>query len=480
MFGKIFFYTSALFLLFSLENGYSSIKNAEYLYIKGRGNVKHFTRIAKNLVKEKYYFSSVPLLKEALLYNKGKRSESFDKLLDIVIGKVGIRQFESLPYKVLMKSKTPYTRYIIARKLFRMKWYEKALNILDLGKIKNDHPIKPYSLMLKGSIFSLKGNYEKAIKNFRECVKSSESRLNSVDDKKEKRQLLINRDSCLLGVSRSYFGKKDYEKSSFYYLDIDKSSYIWPEILFEEAWSSFYQKKFNRTLGKLVTYQAPVFDHIFNPEVNVLEALTYLEMCLWEDSKKAVDRFYSTYEKPLEKVRNMLERFGKKYKTYYLLAKRMLDGKMSGDKVLNKMFFSIIKDPAFLEMYDSFYKGGIELNRIKSISKSKFKSFLMSNIRESLILQRNLIGAYFRKSMDFYLNLISKNLSDMSYIKLEVLSRLRKEILSDDDQSSLERKRGDIKYLRRNEKQYFWSFNREFWADELGDYVFALRSECKK
>ena len=176
----------------------------------------------------------------------------------------------------------------------------------------------------------------------------------------------------------------------------------------------------------------------------------------------------------------MLERFGKKYKTYYLLAKRVLDGKLSGDKVLNKMFISIIKDPAFLEMYDSFYKGGIELNRVKSIPKSSFKSFLMSNIRESLILQRNLIGAYFRKNMDFYLNLISKNLSDMSYIKLEVLSRLRKEILSDDDKSSLERKRGDIKYLRRNEKQYFWSFNREFWADELGDYVFALRSECKK
>ena len=37
---------------------------------------------------------------------------------------------------------------------------------------------------------------------------------------------------------------------------------------------------------------------------------------------------------------------------------------MSEDKVLNKMFLSIIKDPAFLEMYDSFYKGGAELNRI--------------------------------------------------------------------------------------------------------------------
>ena len=41
-----------------------------------------------------------------------------------------------------------------------------------------------------------------------------------------------------------------------------------------------------------------------------------------------------------------------------------------------------------------------------------------------------------------------------------------------------ERSRGDIKYIQRNEKQYFWNFNGEFWADELGDYVFALKSEC--
>jgi len=39
-------------------------------------------------------------------------------------------------------------------------------------------------------------------------------------------------------------------------------------------------------------------------------------------------------------------------------------------------------------------------------------------------------------------------------------------------------KRGDVKYIERNDKQYFWTFNGEFWADELGDYVFALRSEC--
>ena len=142
------------------------------------------------------------------------------------------------------------------------------------------------------------------------------------------------------------------------------------------------------------------------------------------------------------------------------------------------MILSIVRDPAFLEMYDSFFKGA-ELEKLNSIKPSQFKDFLKRNIRESLILQRDLIGAYVRKNIDLYFKLISKNLIDMSYIKLEVLSRLRKEILNDEKSLFLERKRGDIKYLKRNEKQYFWTFNHEFWADELGDYVFALKSECK-
>ena len=64
----------------------------------------------------------------------------------------------------------------------------------------------------------------------------------------------------------------------------------------------------------------------------------------------------------------------------------------------------------------------------------------------------------------------------MSYIKLEVLAQRKEQLYRSDVIPGT--KRGDVKYIERNDKQYFWTFNGEFWADELGDYVFALRSEC--
>ena len=63
----------------------------------------------------------------------------------------------------------------------------------------------------------------------------------------------------------------------------------------------------------------------------------------------------------------------------------------------------------------------------------------------------------------------------MSYLKLEILSRRKDRLYSGVQDFG---KRGDIAYLQRSQKQYFWNFNGEFWADELGDYVFALKSEC--
>ena len=108
------------------------------------------------------------------------------------------------------------------------------------------------------------------------------------------------------------------------------------------------------------------------------------------------------------------------------------------------------------------------------------RAILNENLKEALGTQRNLIGSYIRGQLQLYAAQIVKAFEDMSYIKLEVLSKRKAElyenVISRDGDS---RARGNIAHLRRTDKQYFWTFNGEFWADELGDYVFSLKSECR-
>lgn len=89
--------------------------------------------------------------------------------------------------------------------------------------------------------------------------------------------------------------------------------------------------------------------------------------------------------------------------------------------------------------------------------------------------QKQIIGAHVKSRLISHYANLYKAFEGMSYIKLEVLAQRKAKLYSFDEKK---RDRGDLKYIQRNEKQYFWDFNGEFWADELGDYVFALKSEC--
>jgi len=453
----------------------ASIDSALSYYRKSRGDYKYFPVIAKELISEGLYFTAIPFIKEYMINSNRVHGPSLDNLIEIVTSQVGSKQFEVLPTRTLSKSRAPSIRYILAKKYFRERKYKKALSLLG-GIIPLDHPIKPFSLMLRGSIYSITKRYSRSVDSYKRCITRSNSRLKELEDKNQIRQLEINRDYCIVGIPRAEFAAGKFKRANSSYLDLPKESHVWPEILFEEAWNSFYMRDYNRTLGKLVTYKAPFFTHLFNPEVDVLRALTYLEMCLWSDTKKTVDNFYSLYDKPTQEITKFLKNNRKNYKFYYHLAKRKINEDVRGNTLLNRLLDTVIRDPIYWDLYGSFLKGSKELKRIKNISNKAFRKILGKNIRDALLLQRNLIGAYVRKGIYIHQHLIKKSFEHMSYIKLEVLSRRKAELYRPVD---AKRERGDIKYLKRNDKQYFWTFNGEFWADELGDYVFALRSECR-
>ncbi len=445
---------------------------------EGKRNIQ----TAKDLFEQKMYFSSIVYLKEALAEGVGPRGAEFDLLVDSLISKVGVRQFESLSTTLLERSKAPTIRYIQSKKLFRTGKYEEALKVIDRN-LSEDHPIKPFSLMLEASIYAILKKTEDAVRVFDECIFQADRQLDKIEEaeseKSRLRQLKITKDYCIIGKPRAYFAGHDFDKAYSLYVDFEKKSYIWPEILFEEAWNSFYLKDFNRTLGKLVTYKAPVFSYIFNPEIDVLNALTYMEMCLWKDSKKVVDQFYTQYEANFDDYKKFLEQLGRDYRQYYMLVKDYKDEKIKVNDLIGNALSSISRDPSYVELFDAFNLGKDEIERLKDIKDQNFRNSLSVSLKESLTLQRNLIGSYIRSQLKLFENQMIRSFEDMSYIKLEILAKRKSEIYDEFSSTESSRERGDIIHLKRTDKQYFWNFNGEFWADELGDYVFSLKNECR-
>ena len=464
-------------LLFMGMPCWGSVNKAWLALKKSRGNVKGHLKVAKYLTRSGLYYVSIPYIKEYLARAGSSRSRRLDKLVDKVVNNVGVRQFEIFPIEVLARSSSPVIRYITAKKYFRVGQYGNALKALN-GTIPRNHPIRPFALFLEASIFGFQKKYRSSIASYKTCVEETKRRMRRVKDENQLRQLAINRDYCSIGIARIQFAAGKYGKANLSYLDLPKDSFIWPEMLFEEAWNSFYQKDYNRALGKLVTYRAPVMRSIFNPEIEILKALSYMELCLWNDAQKTVNEFYKEYKRGFSGLQSFLAKHGKNYRFYYLLAKSYQNGKRSGNRLINRILRNITKDPAYIEIRDSLNKGKKEIALLKSLSRGGAKRVFTANLKETLLIQRNLVGAYVRKGIHIYKDQINSAFEGMSYINLEILGREKEAAYDLNTQKS--EKRGDIKYLKRNERQYFWTFDEEFWADELGDYVFSLKSECGK
>jgi len=435
-----------------------------------------YARLVKALSNSDMHFTAVSFVKELLAQSGGRFDKELDFTIDEIVSQAGVRQFEVLPLEILRRSSAPTLRYIVAKKQFRLGKYQDVLETIN-ASIPREHPVKPYALNLEGSAYSIMRKYDNAVAAYKECATRSEKMRSSSDDDKRKKQYEINRDICLAGIARSQFASGKYDLANSSYLDIPKSSYIWPDILFEEAWNSFYLRNYNRTLGKLVTYKAPIFDFVFNPEIDVLRSLTYMELCMWGDAVNSVNQFYAKYENQSQGVRDFIKKKGKDYKYFYLLAKSRMTDKVRGNELLNNLLRSIVNDPAYGEMYLAFNKGKDEIEKLNGLKNPRLKRSLQQGLRESLVMQRDLIGSYVRKRLLLDMDKLDKAFEGMSYIKLEILAMRKNEIYEFD--SNISRSRGDIANLQRTDKQYFWTFNGEFWADELGDYVFSLKSECR-
>ena len=206
-----------------------------------------------------------------------------------------------------------------------------------------------------------------------------------------------------------------------------------------------------------------------------MKALSYLRLCLYDDAKNISDSFYDKFMTPTRNLRRFLNANRKKTTLYFNLVASYEKTGSARNFLMKKLLKQISKDIVYVELKEKMIAAQKEYENISSRRSTRFKKAVVSNLKEVMRSQRNIIGAYIRgKLISQYANLY-KTFEGMSYIKLEVLAQRKARLYEFNERG---RSRGDIKYIERNEKQYFWDFNGEFWADELGDYVFALKSEC--
>ncbi len=302
-----------------------------------------------------------------------------------------------------------------------------ALSIIGLAAeaFSRENQESNFSLMNKGDKYVLEGKTEKALELYEQCLNKKDG------DSDEEKQLY--HEYCLIHKARALFKAKRLEEALDVYDTLPKGSYLWPTTLVEKAWIFYKKGDYNRTLGLLATYKSPLLQSYFIPEVEVLNALVYFRLCLWDDSFTIVQD-YEAEESKAKELKTWIANKG--YKTIELNTVAGFDALPYG----RTLWLQLLHRP------------WIKNEKEKREILAKLATFLVSEIE--------------RASQDLF------SISLELYTKKKSLIYKKEKLISD-------RYRGDLSNVHRKVDQYFWDFRGEFFADELGDYSFGLKSNCE-
>jgi tetratricopeptide (TPR) repeat protein len=376
------------------------------------------------------------------------------------------------------------------------------------GQVQTNHPLYPVALQLRATAMTMLNQLPAAIQTFEECAEVAEQRTEyepgSVEadlaqdpstplmakwNQLRKDAARDLRARCTAGQARVMYEMGKFEEADRMYDRIPKASFVWTDTLFEHAWNSYAREEYNRTLGKLVSYKSPALKFVFNTEIDVLMAQSYAALCLYGDAGKVIEQFSKTYGNVAKDIKSFVESNSSDMRPYYLLGRKALADKLHTDRVLHRFVNRFVRSPYFESLALSEDRAVAEKVAIQRMDASRpsvstgpnagFPGFLNRALDWRIKTIQLMGGIFVRNSMIDYHQILISDFEKMQFMKIDILAHRKQKLMEPDTALASERSRGNRIPVRRND-QLLWSFNGEFWNDEIGDYVFALESECAK
>ena len=339
-------------------------------------------RLSIELFKNKYFFSSLAFAKNYIA-EINKIDPKFEIILEKLIIKTGTISFSYMQEKVLIKhQQTPSMALAYGLRLGQKKKWGRALGVLK--NIPNNHRFSSEARLMEGAAYNILNKDLEAEQAYQQCHKMAKVLENASEAKRQKRYYSILKESCAINLARLEYKNANYDKAMDLYNSVPKTSFRWPFMLIEKAWTAYKQEDYNRSLGIIVTYKSPLLSSYFLPEAEVLSSLSYYKLCLYQDSLKIIEQYYNVYRKRSNALRELLIRH-KISHTFFL---KMMFAPISKVEKINpyirNLLTQIRKKIKFSIDLVAYKRVQNELKVVQKLSKLELTSLLENELKESL------------------------------------------------------------------------------------------------
>lgn len=281
-------------------------------------------------------------------------------------------------------------------------------------------------------------------------------------------------DAVNLNVARTYYSSGNYGQAIAWYAKISRGSDLWLEAQFERAWAHFRGNDMNGALAMLFNHDAPFFDEFFWPEADLLRAYSLFVMCKFKDATVEMDQFAAKYQ-PIE------AELGAISLTPEQAFADVLEYREDDATQIPAYVLRPFRHEARLDRAEKLVKSAEkELGRTEKVGgrAGEIAKELVSSQRDARVRKE---GERILARVDDAKAELASMIEGLEITRLDLLN-LETEMYERAAATGVLEYGNHIEQLRKlkKEKRGFrvWPWQGEYWADELGWFVFSARPDC--
>lgn len=286
-----------------------------------------------------------------------------------------------------------------------------------------------------------------------------------------------------LSMARVFYSTKQFETSIKYYEKIPQNSPDWLNSLFEASWAYFQIKRNSKALGNIHTLNAPYFENEFFPESVVLKAVMYFQYCRYDSALEAVSEYRSVYAPIRDDLRKVVKEHSDDNSEFYRYARKIRDGVGAMPDRVAKLAKTALTDRQLLKTWAFVEELDREIKQYDRGDKAWKTTAVAAEVLQEISVQKSLAeetaGGLARERLKRLITELTELSRDATTVRVAVLEARKGQIAAEYKKQLIS---ADIRQERIlvDDEHQTWSFNGEYWKDELGFYRFRIASQCPR
>lgn len=314
-----------------------------------------------------------------------------------------------------------------------------------------------------------------ALRNFERAILAAEASKSAEND--EVLQL------GYLALARVFYEVGLYDVALFYYQKLPANSSKNASALFEQSWTYFLKNDHQRALGVFHTLNSPYFSQWYFPDLHILEATVYLNLCKFPQSIASMDAFRGKFLDKRPLLQDYLQQTSDPVEYWKMMTVAMDKNGKKAPKTLPPIFVNaVLENVSFYNIYNvvealHVEKRALEQN-ISALGEfgeevlGRVDEQLETKIQEGGIMVQQRLSAVDQELQDWEIKAMQ--------ISFDIDSEERRQIqerLVNPDFEPAKAAGGTTMLIVADDWQP-WPFEGEYWVDEVTNYRSRLRTEC--